>query len=294
VVELLGNGSAFLRVNPPEPSDEDVYISAAQVRRCELVSGDRVSGPVRTPRRSERYPSMARVDTINGVSAEAVAEGPRYDDLPVAHPDKRLELDANDPTLKAIEWLTPIGLGSRAVIVGPARAGKSETLRRILGALVGREGLEVSVVLTGVRPEEIADWQQGPLAPTAALHFATSADVQGQAVEHAIDTARRVAVRGADAVVLIDGLDGLHPHVARRALCAARNLAEGGSLTVIATASHPLGGESTVITLDAALTGTGRLPALDLGNSGSLRPELLVGEQEAEAIVRARAAALVG
>lgn len=294
VVELLGNGSAFLRVTPPEPSDEDVYISAAQVRRCELVSGDRVSGPVRTPRRSERYPSMARVDTINGVSAEAVAEGPRYDDLPVTHPDKRLELDASDPTLKAIEWLTPIGLGSRALIVGPSRAGKSETLRRILGALAPREELEVSVVLAGIRPEEIVDWQQGPPAPTVALHFATSPDVQGQAVEHAIDTARRVAVRGADAVVLIDGLDGLHQHLARRVLCAARNLAESGSLTVIATASQPLGGESTVIALDAALTGTGRLPALDLGNSGSLRPELLVGEEEAQAIMRARAAALAG
>jgi transcription termination factor Rho len=292
VVELLGNGSAFLRVQPPEPSDEDVYISAAQVRRCELVSGDRVSGPVRTPRRSERYPSMARVDSINGVSAEAVAEGPRYDEIPVAHPDKRLELDANDPTLKAIEWLTPLGLGSRAVLVGPARAGKSETLRRIAAALAGREGLEVSVVLAGVRPEEIADWQQGPVAPTVALNLAASPDVQGQAVEHAIDTARRVAVRGADAVVLIDGLDGLHPHVARRVLCAARNLAESGSLTVIATASAPLGGESTVIALDAALTGTGRLPALDLVRSGTLRPELLVGEEEAQAITRARAAAL--
>jgi transcription termination factor Rho len=180
------------------------------------------------------------------------------------------------------------------VIVGPARAGKSETLRRILGALAGREGLEVSVVLAGVRPEEIVDWQQGPLAPAVALHFATSADTQGQAVEHAIDSARRVAVRGGDAVVLIDGLDGLHPHVARRVLCAARNLAEGGSLTVIATAARPLGGESTVIALDAALTGTGRLPALDLGSSGSLRPELLVGEEEAQAIMRARAAALAG
>ncbi|HEY7830746.1 MAG TPA: Rho termination factor N-terminal domain-containing protein [Solirubrobacteraceae bacterium] len=294
VVELLGNGSAFLRVQPPDPSDEDVYISAAQVRRCELVSGDRVSGPVRTPRRSERYPSMARVDTINGVSAEAVAEGPRYDDLPVAHPDKRLELDGNDPTLKAIEWLTPLGLGSRAVIVGPSRAGKSETLRRIFAALAGREGLEVTVVLAGIRPEEIVDWKQGPVAPTVALNFAASPDTQGQAVEHAIDSARRVAVRGSDAVVLIDGLDGLHPHVARRALCAARNLAESGSLTVIATAAHPIGGESTVISLDAALTGTGRLPALDLLNSGTLRPELLVGEEEAQAIMRARAAALAG
>ncbi len=294
VVELLGNGSAFLRVQPPDPSDEDVYISAAQVRRCELVSGDRVSGPVRTPRRSERYPSMARVDTINGVSAEAVAEGPRYDDLPVAHPDKRLELDGNDPTLKAIEWLTPLGLGSRAVIVGPSRAGKSETLRRIFAALAGREGLEVTVVLAGIRPEEIVDWKQGPVAPTVALNFAASPDTQGQAVEHAIDSARRVAVRGSDAVVLIDGLDGLHPHVARRALCAARNLAESGSLTVIATAAHPIGGESTVISLDAALTGTGKLPALDLVNSGTLRPELLVGEEEAQAIMRARAAALAG
>jgi transcription termination factor Rho len=292
VVELLGNGSAFLRVSPPEASDEDVYISAAQVRRCELVSGDRVSGPVRTPRRSERYPSMAKVDTINGVSAEAVAEGPRYDELPVAHPDKRLELDALDPTLKAIEWLTPIGLGSRVAIVGPARAGKSETLRRILGALAGREGLEVTLVLTGVRPEELGDWQQGPLAPAVALNLTASPDVQGQAVEHAVDSARRVAVRGADAVVLIDGLDGLHPHVARRVLGAARNLVEGGSLTVIATASQPLGGESTVIALDGALTGTGRLPALDLTASGTLRPELLVGEDEAQAIVRARAAAL--
>ncbi len=292
VVELLGNGSAFLRVSPPEPSDEDVYISAAQVRRCELVSGDRVSGPVRTPRRSERYPSMAKVDTINGVSAEAVAEGPRYEDLPVAHPDRRLELDALDPTLKAIEWLTPIGLGSRVAIVGPARAGKTEALRRILGALAGREGLEVTLVLAGVRPEEIGDWQQGALAPAVTLTLTASPDVQDQAVEHAVDSARRVAVRGADAVVLIDGLDGLHPHVARRVLGAARNLAEGGSLTVIATASQALGGESTVITLDAALTGTGRLPALDLTSSGTLRPELLVGEDEAQAIVRARAAAL--
>ena len=78
VVELLGNGSAFLRVNPPEPSDGDVYISAAQVRRCELVSGDRVSGPVRTPRRSERYPSLVRVEEINGASADAVSDGARY------------------------------------------------------------------------------------------------------------------------------------------------------------------------------------------------------------------------
>ncbi len=297
VVELLGNGSAFLRVDPPEPSDEDIYISAAQVRRCELVSGDRVSGPVRTPRRSERYPSLARVDTINGASSETVSEGARYEDLAATHPTERLELDAADPTLKAIEWLTPIGRGSRALIVGAPRAGKTEVLRRLLGALAQREGLELTLVLAGVRPEEVADWEQvppAPVAPTAALSFAASPDLQGQAVEHAIETAKRVAVRGADAVVLIDGLDGLHAHIARRALAAARNLTEGGSLTVIATATRPFGGESTVIALDVALTSTGRLPALDLVNSGTLRADLLVGEEEAQNITRARAEALAG
>src|SRR3981081_396117 len=90
VVELLGNGSAFLRVAPPDPSDEDVYISAAQVRRCELISGDRVTGPVRLPRRSERYPSLVRIDTINGNPADEVAEGTRYEDLPAAFPAERL------------------------------------------------------------------------------------------------------------------------------------------------------------------------------------------------------------
>jgi transcription termination factor Rho len=293
-VEVLGNGSAFLRVKPPEPSDGDIYISAAQVRRCELVSGDRVSGPVRTPRRSERYSSLVRIDTINGEPADAVAEGTRYEDLPVSYPSERLAFDSEDPTLKAIEWLTPLGRGSRAVIVGGPRAGKTDTLRRILGALAGREGLDTTLVLAGVRPEEVGEWQQGPLPPAATLTFAASPDAQGQALEAAVETAKRMAARGGDAVLLIDGLDGVHPHTARKALAAARNLTDGGSLTVIATAARPFGGETTVVALDAVRASTGQLPALDLVASGTLKPELLVGEDGAEAITRARATAAEG
>jgi transcription termination factor Rho len=292
VVDVLGNGSAFLRVDPPEPSDDDVYISAAQVRRCELVSGDRVTGPVRTPRRSERYPSLVRIDTINGTSADAVSDGVRYEDLPVSWPSERLALDSKDPTLEAIEWLTPLGRGSRAVIVGARHAGKTETLRRLLEALNSRDELECSVALIGVRPEEIAEWQDSTPVPVAALSFAASADTQGQAVERAIDAAKRVATRGGDAVVLIDSLDGLNAHAARKALASARNLREGGSLTVIATATQPLGGETTVIALDSALTSTGRQPILDLAASGTLKAELLVGEDGAEAIAKARASAV--
>ena len=291
VVELLGNGSGFVRVSPPEPSDGDVYISAAQVRRCELVSGDRVSGPVRKPRRSERYPSLVRVDTINGAPAEEVAEGTPYDELPCTFPTVRLELGSDDPTLKVIEWLTPIGRGSRVVITGGALAGKTETLRRLAGALAGVEGLELSLVLTGVRPEEAADWKAGPVTPASSLTLAAGADAQGQALERAIETAQRIAARGGHAVVLVDTLDGIAPAAARRALAAARAIVDGGSLTVIATATTPLGGETTVIGLDATRTAARNFPALDLRASGILRPELLVGDAGADAIAAARAEA---
>jgi transcription termination factor Rho len=296
VVELLGNGSAFLRVHPPEASDEDVYISAAQVRRCELVSGDRVSGPLRTPRRSERYASLVRVESINGAPAGEVSEGGRYDERPVAYPSERLPLDGGDATLEAIEWLTPFGRGSRVIIAGPARAGKTEILRRLLGVLAtdrrsAGEGLDVTLLLAGVRPEEIGEWAEGPVAPATTLSFAASADTQGQAVERALETAKRTAARGGDALVLIDTLDGLHPHAARRALAAARNLADGGSLTIVATATRPFGGETTVIALDPSLAHAGG-PPLDLAASGTVRAELLVGEEGAAAIAKARASAL--
>jgi transcription termination factor Rho len=291
VVELLGNGSGFIRLAPPETTDEDVYVSAAQVKRCELVSGDRIAGPVRAPRRSERFASLIRVDTINGRPAEEVAEGTRFEDLPVAFPAERFELGSEDPTVKAIEWLTPFGRGSRMVIAGPARAGKSEALRRLAGSLAALDDVDVTLVLAGARPEEIAEWRDGPVAPAAALSLAASADAQTQAIEQVIEHGRRVAARGGDAVVLVDTLEHVPPQAARRALAAARNIVDGGSLTVIATVPAPLGGETTVVTLDAELTALGRLPALDLARSGVLRPELLVGEAGAEAIAKARAEA---
>jgi len=293
-VELLANGSGFLRVHPPEPSEDDVYVSAAQVKRCELVPGDRIAGPRRAPRRSERFASLIRIDTINGRPADEVADSTRFDDLPAAYPSERFRLGSEDPTIKAIEWLTPFGQGSRVSIVGPARAGKTEALRRLAATLAGQEGLQVTLVLAGVRPEEITEWQEGPATPVAAISFAASADAQAQTVERAIDQARRLAARGSHAVVLIDTLGGMQPSAARKLLASARNIADGGSLTVIATAPEPLGGETTVIALDPVLASTGRFPALDLIASGTIRPELLVGGAGAEAIARARMEAVDG
>lgn len=285
-VELLANGSGFLRVLGTEASDDDIYISAAQVKRCELVSGDKISGPVRAARRSERFPSLVRVDTINGRPADEVAEGTRFEDLAVAWPDERIALGSDDATVTAIEWLTPFGKGSRVVIAGASRSGKTEALRRLAAALVEQDGLEVSVVLTGVRPEEAADWA---VAPSAVLTFASSADAQAQAVEQAVETGRRVAARGGDAVLLIDGFEYLPSSAARRALAAARNLAGGGSLTIVATSPAPVGGETTLVALDRSLAALGTFPALSLADSGVLRAELLVGEAGVEAIRSATA-----
>jgi transcription termination factor Rho len=295
VVELLANGSGFVRVNGSDASDDDVYISAAQVKRCELVTGDRVSGPKRTPRRSERYPSMIRIESINGRPASEVADNVRFDDLPATLPTERIVIGSDDPTLEAIEWLTPFGRGSRVTIVGGARAGKTEALRRLATALVGSDDLTVLVALAGVRPEEISEYANDPAgAPAAAVSFAVSHDAAAAAVEPVIDQARRLAARGGDAVVLLDTLDGLSPHSARKVMASARNIVDGGSVTVVATANVPLGGETTVIALDAALTGAGRFPALDLLASGTLKPELLVGDAGAEAIAKTRAEVMNG
>ena len=292
VVELLPGGSGFVRVDPPEPSDEDVYISAAQVKRCELVSGDRITGPRRPPRRSERFASMLRVDTINGRPASELADSTRFDELPAEFPSERFELGDEDPTIRAILELVPIGRGSRVTIAGPSQSGKTEAVRRLADALGRQEDLNVWLVLAGVRPEEIPQWVAGPVEPAAQATFAASSDAQGQAVEGVIEQARRLAARSAHAVVLIDTLAGVAPHVARRALATARKLVDGGSLTVIATASAPVGGETTVIALDPRLAAAGRYPAIDLAASWTMRPELLVGESAAEAIGRARAEAL--
>jgi transcription termination factor Rho len=277
VVELLPNGSGFVRVAPPEPSNDDVYVSAAQVRRCELVSGDRVAGPRRAPRRSERFASLVRVDTINGQPAGEVADGARYEDLPATFPSERLPLDSDDLTIAAIAELAPIGRGSRVTIVGAAQSGKTEVLRRLAGLLAGSEELQLWLVLAGVRPEELGEWRGGPVDPAVSLTLSASADAQGQAVEAVIEQARRIAARGANTVVLIDTLEIVPVQAARRALASARKLADGGSLTVIATAPAPIGGETTVIAMDAAVARTGQFPALDPAGTWTMRRDLLAG-----------------
>jgi transcription termination factor Rho len=241
------------------------------------VTGDRVAGPRRAPRRSERFAALVRIDTINGRPAAELADSARYDDLPASFPTERFELGPDvDPTVQAIVSAAPVGRGSRVTIAGAAQTGKTELLRRLAAELAGREELQVWVALAGVRPEELQEWRAGTVAPAVALGFGASQEAQAQAVEGTVDQAQRIAARGADAVVLIDTLTGLPHNAARKALAAARNL-DSGSLTVIATAEAPFGGETTVITLDRALAREGSFPAVDRDETWTMRAELLQG-----------------
>ena len=274
-IEVLDNGSGFVRLSPPDPSDGDVYVSAAQIRRCELVSGDRVTGPVRPPRRSERYPSLVRVETINDRPADEVADGTPYEKLGAAFPATAFALGSDRPELVEVAERAPLGRGSRVTVSGPFASGRSTLLRSLAGAIGAIDGVEVAVVLAGARPEELAEWQEAGIEPAAVAPLGASQESQSQVVDRAVEAARRSVARGGEVALLVDSLDGVGAASARRALAAARNVPEGGSLTVIAATREPLGGETTVIALDAAEGAKAGHPVVDPARSATLRAQAL-------------------
>lgn len=265
VLDILPNGSGFVRVE----GDGDVYVSPAQIRRCELRAGDEVSGPLRPPRRSERHPSLVRVETVNGRDAEPPEERPHFDDLTAVHATERL---AVPPALESV----PFGKGSRVAIAGSPGAGATRLLREIVATLGGQPDLSVAVALVGSRPEEVTDWAREAGVPVAGGAFDRPNEAQAQAAELVIERAKRAVERGGDAVVIVDSLEALSPGAARRLFGAARKAEEGGSLTVIAAtgmAWEPQRQASTRIALDApAEDGT---PQVSASRSGTLRSDLL-------------------
>ena len=274
-IEVLGNGSAFVRLKPPGQSDDDVYVSAAQVRRCELKSGDKVAGPARPARRSERYPSLVRVVTINGGSADDVSVGTPFDKLEAGFPTKKIGFASKSSTLKTIASNAPFGRGSRVSVVGPFASGRSTTLRMLAAELAAIEDLELSVVLAGVRPEERAEWVAAGVEPAAVETLTASADSQAKAIDRVIDAARKVTAKGGHSAVVVDSLDDLDSQTARKALGAARNVPGAGSLTVIAASREPVGGETTLIYLVSQDGGKIGDPAVDKAKSKTLRSNLL-------------------
>jgi transcription termination factor Rho len=254
VLDVLANGSGFVRVDPAGQSRGDVYVSPAQIRRCELRAGDEVSGPARPPRRNERHPSLVRVESVNAADAEPVEERPWFADLTPVFPSRRLEAPKS---LKDV----PFGRGSRVAIAGPPGAGATTLLRNLAGELSGNEEIAVQVVLVGALPEEVTEWRRAEGLDVAGGSFDRSPDAQAQAAELAVERAKRRVERGGHAVVLIDSLEALPAGARRRIFGAGRATEEGGTLTVIAA----VGGER-----EPLRWATTRVV---LGSDGTLAPE---------------------
>src|SRR3954469_14075199 len=260
VLDILPNGSGFVRMGSNGQSADDVYISPAQIRRCELRAGDELSGPVRPPRRNERHPSLVRVETVNGADAEPPEERPLFTELTPVYPSVRLEAP------KAMKEV-PFGKGSRVAIAGPPGAGATRLLREVSAALAKEHPeLEVQVVLCGARPEEPAEWRADGHAPVSGGSFDSSPEAQTQAAELAIERCKRAAERGAHAALIVDSLELLSAGAQRRVFGAGRATGEAGSVTVIAAvglAVEPLRWATTRVVLDPP------------SPSGTLRADLL-------------------
>jgi transcription termination factor Rho len=266
ILDVLPNGSGFMRAQPYSQSREDVYVSPAQIRRCELRPGDEVSGPARPPRRNERHPSLVRVATVNGQDADSPAERSRFDALTAIWPTERL-------TGPGVLAEAPFGKGSRVAIGGPPGAGATWLLRAAVKAIRdGHPDLEVIVVLAGVRPEEAIEWGEAGIE-VAGGSFDDSFEEQAQVADLAVQRAKRAAEAGRDVVVVIDSLDALPSAAARRVFGAGRNTKEAGSVTVLAAtglSAEPHRMATTHVTLEPSADA----PALAPG-SGTLRRDAL-------------------
>src|ERR671918_747577 len=251
VLDVLANGSGFLRLDPAGQSRDDVYVSPAQIPRYE------VSGPVRPPRRNERHPSLVRVETVNGGAAEPPEERPWFGDLTPVFPTERLAAPAAFDS-------APFGKGSRVAVGGPPGAGASMLLLEAVRMLAEQyPDISLQVVLAGVRPEEVGAWRDSGQTVVGGS-FERSPEAQAQAAELAVERAKRLVERGGHAAVVIDALDALPPGVRRRLFGAARATEEGGTLTIVAATGHDT---------EALRWASTRLVLEGSGPSGTLRAE---------------------
>ena len=306
VLDRMPQGYGFLRLSGMHEAEGDVYVSASQIRRCELRPGDEVTGPARAPRRGERHRALVRVESVNGQSPED--ERRHFEDLTPAPPHRRMFApDAQlDPVVRAVDLLGPFAFGQRVLVLAQPRSGRT-TLLRALGSAIAETGAHLCVLLADERPEEVPQWEQA--LPEAEIFAATAEEEPREQVreaELAMGHAKRLAEAGGDVVVLIDSLSRLalgyrDPARVKRIFGVGRELGEDGtgSLTVIATVldSDDRGAEvreavetteNLLFRLDAGLATKGIFPSLVPQESRASGEEQLRDPQELEQARRLR------
>jgi transcription termination factor Rho len=328
ILDILPEGYGFLRVTGYLPGDKDVYVAANIIRKARLRKGDIIEGPIRPARAQEKFPALVRAVKVNGVDPDDAAERPKFAKLTPLFPDQRLRLEVDGhPDLmmaRIIDLIAPIGKGQRGLVVSPPKAGKTTVLKDIANSIAANNPeCHLMVVLVDERPEEVTDMQRSVKGEVIFSTFDRPAEEHTQVSELAIERAKRLVESGTDVVILLDsitrlarahnlatpasgrilsgGVDSTALYPPKRFFGAARNIEEGGSLTIIGTALVETGSRMDEVIFEE-FKGTGNMelrldrkladkriyPAIDIESSGTRREELLFERAELQEVWKLR------
>ena len=317
VLEIMTDGYGFLRQISLLPSQSDIYVSQSQIRRFGLRNGDKVTGQGRPARAGEKYISLLRIEAVNDLNAELAKIRPLFTSLTPTYPDRliNLEVTSNSLSTRLLNLIAPVGRGQRGLIVSPPKAGKTMLLKAIANAITTNyDDIHLMVCLIGERPEEVTDMRRSVKGEVVAATFDEPVENHTRVAELALERAKRIVESGMDVVILLDGITrltraynlampssgrtlsgGIDPsalHPAKRFFGAARNTAEGGSLTILATCLVDTGSRmddliyeefkgtgNMEVHLDRRLAQRRVYPAIDIEPSGTRHEELLLDEQ---------------
>ena len=317
ILDIMADGYGFLRQDTLLPSQTDVYISPSQIRRFGLRNGDLVSGQGRPPKSNEKYFGLLQVVAINNLNLEAIKSRRPFSSLTPTYPDKLINLEhsPSDLSTRLVNLIAPIGRGQRGLVVSPPKAGKTVLLKSIANAISANyEDIHMIVCLIGERPEEVTDMKRSVDGEVIGATFDEMVENQTRVAELTLERAKRLVESGKDVVILLDGITrmtraynlampssgrtlsgGIDPaalHPAKRFFGAARNTAEGGSLTIIGTCLIDTGSRmddliyeefkgtgNWELHLDRRLSERRTFPAIDIQRSGTRREELLLKEE---------------
>lgn len=320
VLEIMPDGYGFLRPFGYLPSQDDIYVSPSQIRKFELKTGDRVGGQVRSPKDNERFFALLKVEGVNGFSPEESVKRIHFDALTPLYPTERInmETDSQELSTRIIDLIAPIGKGQRGLIVSPPKAGKTILLQKLAqGISTNHPEIELIILLVDERPEEVTDMQRSTKAEVVASTFDEPPENHVKVSDMVLERAKRLVEHKKDVVILMDsitrmarahnlvvppsgrtlsgGIDPASLDKPKRFFGAARNIEEGGSLTIIATALVETGSRmdevifeefkgrgNMELILDRRLAERRIFPAIDLKRSGTRKEELLLSPEEME------------
>ena len=322
VLEITGEGFGFLRHNNFSANGEDIYVSQTQIKRFGLKTGDTVSGQIRPPKDAEKYYGLLRVEKVNSVDPDVARNRPQFDELTPIYPNERLILETDPKNLGArfIDLIAPIGKGQRGLIVAPPKAGKTILLKMIANSItVNHPDMALIVLLIDERPEEVTDIRRSVVGEVVASTFDEQPENHMRVADMVLEKAKRLVEMGRDVIVLLDsitrlsrasnltvnpsgrtlqgGLDPAAIYRPKRFFGAARNIENGGSLTIIATALVETGSRmddiifeefkgtgNMELKLDRSLAEQRTYPAIDIKASGTRHDELLYPDEELKKI----------